>query len=907
MYKLQFTVVLLFSLAVSAQTIKVKGIIKDSLGNPLELANTIATISKTGIIESYAITNYEGRFQLDLPANETYHIKASFLGYETIQKTLHIPEDSKGVIVDFILKSKASELDGVELVYEMPVTVRGDTIIYNADSFTNGKERKLGDVLEKMPGVEVNAEGEIKINGKKVSKVMVEGKAFFDGDSKLATKNIPADAIDKVEVLKNYNEVNQMRGLGNDQDTVAINIKLKEGKKNFWFGEVTAGAGVTKNEGNYLVHPKLFYYSPKYSLNFITDFNDVGEVPFTWRDYYKFTGGFRNFNSNGGTNFSVDQGGLGFALSQNNRANKINTKFFAGNFSWEASKKWNLNGFAILSDNKTNMVTNTIRNYGISNTQEIKNSDTNQRSQLGMLKLSSVYKPSYNFQFDYDALLKMSKQTEGNNTLSLFNNFTNNISEQKANQPFSINQNVTVYYTLNAKNIFAGKIQYLYQEEDPFYKAATNLLPFSGILPLDENQNRYDINQEKNVTTSKLDAKLEYYYVINDKSNINFTLGSTVSRQRFDSNIFQILDNNNRIYFEETLVLEGEKKSLKNKVKYNFTDVFLGTHYKFKTGKFTFTPGFTVHNYNVENKQLGSVIIQNDWRVSPDFNAILAIGESESIRFNYSISSEYTAINNYAVAYVFSNYNEMFRGNRYLENALSHSYSLNYHNFNMFNYTNISAFLNYSRKINGIKSDTNIEAINQQTDLTNISSSFPDDNFMAYASFSKKIRKIQLRFNTNISYSISNSIINSEITENTNFSQRYKGSVRSNFFDWPNFEIGYEKSINLYAIAAKESTYYTDHSFVNVDINFFKHFTLSADWSYYNYSNKLNTIENKYSFVNVDLYYRESGSNWEFKVQATNILDTAFINKDSFNNQFNATTQYFVLPRIVMLVVKYDL
>ena len=78
---------------------------------------------------------------------------------------------------------------------------------------------------------------------------MIEGKDFFDGDTKLATQNIPADALKKVEVLKNYNEVSQMRGLGNDQDNVAINLKLKEGKKNFWFGEVTAEPVMEKKEG----------------------------------------------------------------------------------------------------------------------------------------------------------------------------------------------------------------------------------------------------------------------------------------------------------------------------------------------------------------------------------------------------------------------------------------------------------------------------------------------------------------------------------------------------------------------------------------------------------------------------------------------------------------------------------
>ena len=98
-------------------------------------------------------------------------------------------------------------LDAVELVYEMPVSVKGDTLIYNADSFKNGTERKLEDVLKKLPGVEINDDGQVEVEGKVVSKVMVEGKDFFDGDTKLATKNIPANAVDKVQVLKNFSEV----------------------------------------------------------------------------------------------------------------------------------------------------------------------------------------------------------------------------------------------------------------------------------------------------------------------------------------------------------------------------------------------------------------------------------------------------------------------------------------------------------------------------------------------------------------------------------------------------------------------------------------------------------------------------------------------------------------------------
>ena len=907
MNKYLLIILLLVSASISGQEIKLTGVIKDSIGNPLELANVIATVKSSGSIVSYGISNYEGRFQLNLPVNNTYLLKASFLGYETSEKEITISENHQGQTLDFVLSSKTSELEGVEIIYEMPVTVKGDTIVYNVDSFTTGEERKLGDVMKKLPGVEVNDDGEIEVEGKTVNKVMVEGKDFFDGDSKLATKNIPADAVDKVEVLRNYNEVDQMRGLGNDQDNVAINIKLKEGKKNFWFGEIAAGIGIADDDGKQLIHPKLFYYSPKYSLNFITDFNDIGEVPFTWRDYFKFTGGFRNFNRGGGTNFSISQSDLGFALTQNNRANEIETNFFAGNFSWNVSNKWDLSGFTILSDNKTNMVSNTIRNYITSNTTETTNSVTDQRNQLGMLKLSSIFKPNTNFQMDYDALVKTSRQTENDQTISLFDNETNNISEDKENRPSSLNQNVNMYYTANDKNIFAGQVQYLWQDEDPFYNAVVDLLPFAGILPVDTLQNRFNINQEKNIKTSKLDAKIDYYYVINNKSNINFTLGSTLSAQKFNSNIFQLLDDSNRIDLLETPEINGEILTLSNDVEYHFTDAFLGAHYKFRTGKFTFTPGLTLHNYQVKNKQLGSTIKQDEWMVLPDFNVLVQLKKSENLRFNYAINSEYTDINNYAEAFVFNNYNSMFKGNRYLENSLSHSYSLNYFSFNMFNYTNISGSLNYTKRINAVKNNSQIITINRVSSRENIDSNFPDESFSAYGRFSKRIKKLQFRLNANLSYSTSNNIINETITESKSYTQNYKGSVISNFKDWPNFEVGYSKIINEYDNGGLAQTFYTDRPYANVDIKFLKYFTLIAEWNYYNYTDRANTLENQYSFFNADLYFRKGESSWEFKIQATNILDTEFINSDNFSDEFNSTTQYFVLPRILMFVVKYDL
>lgn len=905
-----------------AQTIKVRGVIKDTVGSPLEFANVIATVQESGNIESYAISDGAGRYQLDLAKGNTYLLKASFLGYSNVEKVVTVESDSEDRTIDFTLNPIAEQLEGVEIVYEMPVTVKGDTIVYNADSFNRGDERKLGDVLKNLPGVEVNDSGEIEVEGKTVSKVMVEGKDFFDGDSKLATKNIPADAVDKVEVLRNYNEVDQMRGLGNDQDNIALNVKLKEGKKNFWFGEVTAGVGVDDQEDTrYLVHPKLFYYSPKYSLNFITDFNDIGEVPFTFRDFFNFTGGFRNFNRGGGTNFNINSGDLGFAIAQNNRAKAIENNFFAGNFSWRATEKLDLSGFAILSDNKTNIVTNSIRQYISTGTVENTTSDTDQRNRLGMLKVSSVYKPNSNFQLDYDALFKTSKQTEGDNTLSIFDGVNNDITEELENTPTSINQNMNAYFTLDDDNIFAGQAQHLWQDEDPFYKAITDILPFQGILPVDTTQNRFNINQEKNIKTHKLDAKVDYYRVLNNTSNLNFTLGTTLSNQQFNSNIFQLLTNGNRLDLQRSIPIEGSSEPLSNDVEYGFSDVFLGLHYKVKTGKFIFTPGVTLHNFNIKNTQLGTTETQNDWMLLPDVFAIFEIKKSESLRFNYGITANYTDVNDFARAYVFNNYNRLFRGNRFLENSLSHNYTLSYFSFNMFNYTNVNGSLSYNRTIEGIKSNTNIVAINQVSSPVNIDSNFPDETFSARLRASKRVKKIQFSASGNLAISQSNNIIqdrvfddqgnvsgfNETVQKSKSFTQSYNASIRSSFRYWPNFEVGYNYTVNKYDNGGLEQTFFTNRPFANVDINFLKHFSLTANWDFYNYTNDAKTIKNEYSFVNATLYYQKGESPWEFSIQGTNLANTQFTNNDSFNDQFNTTSQYFVLPRILMFVIKYDL
>ena len=894
-----------------SQNIRVEGFVKDSTGLGLEMANVMAINKETKAMDAYAITNEKGRYFLNLNANSSYDIKASYIGYESFGSILK----TTAANMDYnILMKQGVQLKDVEVVYVMPVTISGDTIIYNSDSFTNGTERKLEDVLKKLPGVEVNADGEIEVEGKKVQKVMVEGKDFFDGDTKIAVKNIPANALDKIQVLRNYNEVSNLKGLENNEESIVLNIKLKEGKKNFWFGDITAGGGFRDDEADgYLVNPKLFYYSPKYSINVIGNINNIGELPLTARDYFKFTGGFKSIMSKGGSSFNVTSNDLGILGLRNNQAASIETKFGAANFSYNPTKSWTISGFGIFLNNKTNIQTNSVTdrtdNLPDGSTQEItetRTENTLQRSQQTLLKLSSSYIPSAKLHLDYDALIKLSDQKESQ---GLFSSLLSDISTNKKQNPFSINQNLNYYYTLNSKNVFALEMQHLFQEEDPFYNANLASQPFD-LAGYDNGQARNDVNQNRFVKTNKTDLKLDYYYMVTPKSNINLTLGNAYSFQNFNSHIFQVLDNGN--------VNDLNNPENNNNVDYVFNDVFLGVHYKFIKGKFTFNPGFSIHQFNTKDSQLNTTNKNSFNRFLPDVYALFQIKKSETLTYNYRMTNSFTDVNRLAEGFVFSNYNSLFSGNRNLENSLSHVHSLRYFKYNMFNFENIFANLTYTKQVDGIKNRALFTGVNQISSSVNMNSNFADETFSGNFNYGRSFaRYYKASGGVNVNWSRFNNIrvypdSDSDPTNNPtevqttkSFTQNYNVRFSTNFKTFPNLGLSYGLTIN----DNFSDVYYTDSPAVTLEYYFLDAFSFTSEYNFYHNRNKSKTIETEYDFLNASLIYQKKDSKWEYKLAATNLLDTRALNDNSFSQLGGSSTfsSYIVQPRYVILSLKYNL
>ena len=923
MKKILFITVFMTAALASAQ-IEYKGVVKDSIGTPLEMANVIALDTVAKRIASYGFTDSKGNFKLELKANTAYNIKISYIGFKEI--SAKIKTKTSNTTASYTM-FEDNMLSGIEIISKMPITIKGDTIIYNADSFKNGSERKLEDVLKKLPGVEINAAGEIEVEGKVVEKILIDGKEFFSGDTKLASKNIPSNAVDKIQVLRNYSNVNQLSGVQNNQDRVAINIKLKEGKKNFWFGDIIAGAGNSADTNLYLFQPKLFYYTPKYTLNVIGDVNNLGDVVLSRRDLRSFGGGFRSQSPSNGTNINIGDAGIGFLSAGANNANRIETKLSALNISYSPNKKLDLSGFLIWSSNSNGQRNISEIDYINPNTpDDIVDNITDQTSNTGLFRLSTTYKKDYNNQLSYNVSGRFSSESVREAAVS---RVLSNITETESATPYTINQDFSYFYTAGEKSIFALEVKHILQDEDPFYVASLENDPdnnnpdgidsleefedgfddAAGTLGLDRSNQFYTLEQDRRVKSNQLDAKLDYYYILNDQSNLNFVTGTILSKQNFDSRFFQILDSGAE--FDPNPTINGiNNPQTTNDTEYSFSDIYAGVRYRLKSGIFTFTPGFTVHAYNSNNTQFGTETFKDTFtKFLPEFDVIAQFKRSESLNFSYKQEVNFTDVNQIARGIVANSYNSFFSGNPGLLNASFHNLTLRYSSYNLFNASNVYARINYKKTSDQVNRNTIFEPRSVVSSSTNINSPLDNESLTSFIGLGKTIKKIRTRFGGNFSYNKSYQFINSEENTNESLVRGMNASVGTNFTKAPNVTLRYRITYVDQSNSARPSDIKTVTHAPSIDFDAYiwNSVTLTSDFTF-NEVRQGGSKQSSFNIWNAKLAYRKDrDAKWEYELVGNNLLATGSQVDISQSVIAFTVNERFILPRFISFRVRYQL
>ncbi len=891
MLKILMLLSLLVISGATAQNVKFYGVVQDSTENKLSSASVVAAQLSTQAYRGFSITDDGGVFEISLPANDAYSIKVSYMGYHAIIDTIYTKEND--VFKKYVLKTDQQQLNGVEIKYEMPVSIKGDTIIYNADSFTNGNEKKLGDVLKKMPGIEVEKDGTVKVEGKTVKKVMVEGKNFFEGDSKLASKNIPANAVKKVEVLRDYNENSQLKNFEDNEDSYAINIRLKEGKKNFWFGDITTGAGTDEH---YLLHPKLFYYSPKKTYNFIGDVNNTGNAPMSFMDYFKMTGGFDRFLLRGGSSIIDATQTLGFSLQQNDKALAMKTQFGAFNYNYTLGNKLNLDGFFILNHQKTDMLTEIDKEYTTNNLMEYSRNLSSQNNYSSIAKTSLDYNPNNDLSIKYDLLIKYTDVNQNN----LFNSNIRAGNETiESTKTYTIDQGLEFYKTLKNNNLMTLSLKYNYAENQPVMEALSKeeFFATSNLINLSP-QGTYDLMQNKQLNHKNFSSLFDYYLILNKVSHMNFTFGTQLVWQDFNSEISQIYDNGQAHLLNQ--------QNLRNNAHYHVTDLFSGIYYKLLIGKMIIRPGASLHYYYLKDIQFDDVKTDNIWSLLPELKIKYQLKNGSRIRLSYQMTNNFTDIQKYAQGYVMNNYNSLFGGNRGLESVLKHQISLRYSKYSMRKFYHLSTGITYNRSINSIRNKTKLietDIISTPVNLDN-----NDENLTGHVIFGKRYIYWKFSLNANINWAKYFSILNGEELSSTSLSQNYKAVINTNLSGFINFDLSYGINLNQFDNQLRNSLYITERPSIGIELRMFQKTTqLNIKYDYYNYRDEDKTIQNQYAFLSTDLFYQKTGSAWEFVLSASNLLNNKSIDKESLTDLYIATSKYYVMPKYIIFKATYKL
>lgn len=532
--------------------------------------------------------------------------------------------------------------------------------------------------------------------------------------------------------------------------------------------------------------------------------------------------------------------------------------------------------------------------------------------------MSALYKPNANNQLDYDILARLSKDSERQTEVSSVIGQTSQLDEIT---PFSINQNVNYYYTLNDTNIFAFEAQHLISDEDPFYNAVIQNDPSNNnetnqedrdafdstaeAIGLNQLLNTYDLGQNRRIKSNQLDAKVDYYNILNPKSNINLTLGAIVSRQDFNSNIFQFLDDGTNLNPTPSIT-DGDGNTLEaiNDTQYNFSDIYLGARYNVRTGKFTFRPGFSLHAYGNQNKQFGEKYEDNFFRILPEFEARIQFKKSESLQFNYRLNNQFTDVTRLAEGLVLNSFDALSFGEAQLQNGLAHRLSLFYRSYNLFNYTNVFVTAIYNKNVDQIRSLTNFDNVIRTSTFFN--SNFADETLLVSGRAQRTFGKFRTTMGATFNYSLQNQFIQGRQSINESFTQTYRPELSTNFREAPNVKLRYDYSVTNTDQGTRATKIVRNSPSIAFDAYIWNALTFKTDYKYTNQDD--GERSDSFQTWNASLAYRKDrDAKWEFEVRASNLLNIDGTINNSVGTVSVFTSEIFIQPRFITFRAIYSL
>ena len=281
MNRLSFLIILcLCSLVAVAQKVTLSGNVKDgALNEPLTGAAVVLLQPKDSAQAAGVSSDLEGNFKLPAVKAGNYILRVSFMGFQTYYRNIALPKGNKSINLGTItLEENSKMLKETEVTAKLAqVEMKADTFVYNAEAFRLPEGSALEELVRKLPGAEVDDEGNIKINGKSVSKIMVDGKEYFQNDTKMAMKNLPSKLIKKLKSYDKKSDYSRITGIDDGEEETVLDLSVKKGMKEGWVGNFDGAYGTEDR------------YSGKANINRFMD-----------HSYLSVIGSRNNINDGGG-------------------------------------------------------------------------------------------------------------------------------------------------------------------------------------------------------------------------------------------------------------------------------------------------------------------------------------------------------------------------------------------------------------------------------------------------------------------------------------------------------------------------------------------------------------------------------------------------------------------------------
>ncbi len=797
---------------------------------PLESATVYLERIKDSSLVSYTISDKHGKFSLeDKTTDKRLNLYISYVGYQTYVQTIDLDKDEIDLST-INLQTDTNSLAEIVIKSRAPITIKKDTLEFNVKSFKTKKDANVEDLLKKLPGVEVDEEGQITVNGKEVNKILVNGKPFFGNDPTITTRNLTKELIEKVQITDTKTKAQAFAGEEGDKENKTINLTIKEENNKGVFGRLAAGGGT---DDRYEFAGMLNVFDNDQRISVLAGGNNINSSGFSFGEITKMFGRGNNISFSSGGSFSIDGrsfgGGQGITKSQNygaNYADKIGEKLdISADYFYDSSRSNDKN-----STQRENILPDS-RYFTDSNSRTYEEGD-NHRVNLGFdIEVDSTFLININPSFAAtNNSTDFSRDEVSRNEDNDITNQSNSASfVETIGKNFSNDLDLTKRFGNNGAYIkFSISNDYNTTETDDYLTSETNIF---GTVPEEIIRDQFTDAERKfkGFNTSiayRLPLKAKELFLDFKYSYRNDKRESIRSTFDFDDGTQDYTEFNTALSTDFEYTNKSNRPAVKLTYRKDKISTSFETGYVFRTleNEDFLRPGLSLAR-NFEALELRSNF---RYRFSP----------KTSINFGYNLSNNPPNLSQLQPFEDVSNPLNTVTGNPNLEPSNNHRVNFGYHSFDFQKGTGIFGFVWANFRNNQVVANTTIdENFVRNTTFANVDGAY---DINASASYSKTIKidtlrtfkyRVGLRTGVNRNINFNNgeqyASNNTSITPNARltftwkkvmeFMPNYSLSFNRTNFDLANFK---DQEFLRHSVGIRTTTYVPKKFEWRNDINF---------------------------------------------------------------------------------------